>query len=75
MTTHKHIYIIGRLSDAENSHYTYHDMTLAEADTRFAQDIYNEDPEKYEHQLEQCGGCPVIYEAMLVSDSPITSLQ
>jgi hypothetical protein len=75
MKKYKHIYIIGRLPDEENSHYRYKNLTADEALNRFDHDLRAEDPEEYDYKFKQEDGCPVIYEAVLVSDSPIKSIQ
>jgi hypothetical protein len=74
MKKHKYIYIIGRLPDEENAHYGYKDMTCAEAMIRFAKDLREEDPEEYDYRFKECDGCPVIYEGVIASESPMESL-
>jgi hypothetical protein len=71
MKKYKHIYIIGRLPDEENSHYEYKNLTADEAMERFARDLRSEDPEEYDHRFKQIDDDPTIYEAVLISESPI----
>ena len=71
MKKYKHIYIVGRLADEDNSHYRYKNLTEDEALDRFAKDLRDEDPELYDLRFKREDGCPVIYEAVLVSKSPI----
>ena len=71
MKKYKHIYIVGRLSDEENSHYTYKNLTEAEALKCFERDLRAEDPEQYDRHSQTYGDDPVIYDCVLVSNSPI----
>jgi hypothetical protein len=75
MKKYKYIYIIGRLPDEENAHYEYEDMTCSEVMIRFAKDLRDEDPEEYDYRFKECDGCPVIYQAVLASDSPIKCIK
>jgi hypothetical protein len=75
MKKHKHIYIIGRLPDGENSHCEYRNLTVDEAMARFPNDLRAEDPEEYDYRFEQIDDDPTIYEAVLVSESPIEFVQ
>jgi hypothetical protein len=74
MKKYKYIYVIGRLPDEENAHYGYKDMTCSEAMDQFAKDLREEDPEEYDYRFKECDGCPVIFEGVIASESPMKSL-
>jgi hypothetical protein len=74
MKKYKHIYIIGRLPDEENKHDRYKNTTCSEAMDRFVKDLRSEDPDRYDSRFKECDGCPVIFEGVLASDSPMKSL-
>ena len=71
MKKYKHIYVVGRLSDEENSHYTYKNLTANEALKCFERDLRDEDPVAFDRHSEKYGDFPVIYDCVLVSNSPI----